>query len=122
MVDEPKTDVYGGLVAAPAFKEIATAVLALPGRPAVALSVLASAKKVAPVPPPMQVKDGARRGPSAVTERLEQGSVSVPNVQGQVGRDAVARLLVASLEPRLRGSGRVMAQIARPGRSRGQRG
>ena len=26
-----------------------------------------------------------------LTERLEQGSVSVPNVQGQVGRDAVAR-------------------------------
>ena len=25
VVDEPKTDVYGGLVAAPAFKEIATA-------------------------------------------------------------------------------------------------
>jgi cell division protein FtsI (penicillin-binding protein 3) len=107
VVDEPKTDVYGGLVAAPAFKEVATAVLPYLGVPP-SLSVLATAKKV-PNPPPMQVKEEPAAA-QPVTERLEQGSVSVPNVQGQVGRDAVARLLATSLEPRLRGSGRVMAQ------------
>ena len=36
VIDEPKTDVYGGLVAAPAFKEIATAGDAAPGRASVA--------------------------------------------------------------------------------------
>ena len=112
VVDEPKTDVYGGLVAAPAFREVATAVLPYLGVPP-SLSVLASAKKV-PIPPPMQVKEEPAAA-QPVTERLEQGSVSVPNVQGQVGRDAVARLMATSLEPRLRGSGRVMAQSPAPG-------
>ena len=48
----------------------------------------------------MQVKEEPAAA-QPVTERLEQGSVSVPDVQGQVGRDAVARLLATSLEPRL---------------------
>ncbi len=112
VVDEPKTDVYGGLVAAPAFREVATAVLPYLGVPP-SLSVLATSKKV-PIQAPMQVKEEPAAA-QPVTERLEQGSVSVPNVQGQVGRDAVARLLATSLEPRLRGSGRVMAQSPAPG-------
>jgi cell division protein FtsI (penicillin-binding protein 3) len=120
VVDEPKTDVYGGLVAAPAFREVASAALPYLGVPP-SLSVLAAAKKI-PNPPPMQVKEEPAAA-QPVTERLEQGSVSVPNVQGQVGRDAVARLLATSLEPRLRGSGRVMAQSPAPGAhvSRGAR-
>ncbi len=40
VVDEPKTDVYGGLVAAPAFREVATAALPYLGVPP-SLSVLA---------------------------------------------------------------------------------
>jgi cell division protein FtsI (penicillin-binding protein 3) len=112
MVDEPKTDIYGGLIAAPAFREVAMAALPYLGIPP-SLSALATAKPV-PNPPPMQVKeDPAASQP--VTERLEQGSVSVPNVEGQVGRDAVARLLAMSLEPKLQGSGRVVAQSPAPG-------
>ncbi|MHB8872668.1 MAG: PASTA domain-containing protein, partial [Myxococcaceae bacterium] len=45
-----------------------------------------------------------------VTEAVGEGSVSVPDVSGQVGRAAVARLLGAALEPRLSGSGRVVSQ------------
>ncbi|HSP18638.1 MAG TPA: penicillin-binding transpeptidase domain-containing protein, partial [Myxococcaceae bacterium] len=112
LVDEPRTDVYGGLVAAPAFREVAAAALPYLGVPP-SLSVLAASKKV-PIQAPMQVKEEPAAA-QPVTERLEQGSVSVPNVQGQVGRDAVARLLATSLEPRLRGSGRVMAQSPAPG-------
>jgi len=112
VVDEPRTDIYGGLVAAPAFKEVAAAALPYLGVPP-SVSLLAAAKKV-PIPPPIQVKEEPAAA-QPVTERLEQGSVSVPNVQGQVGRDAVARLLATSLEPRLRGSGRVMAQSPAPG-------
>jgi cell division protein FtsI (penicillin-binding protein 3) len=112
VVDEPKTDVYGGLVAAPAFKEIAAASLPYLGVPP-SLSVLAAAKKV-PIQAPMQVKEEPAAA-QPVTERLEQGSVSVPNVEGQIGRDAVVRLLKVSLEPRLQGSGRVVAQSPAPG-------
>jgi cell division protein FtsI (penicillin-binding protein 3) len=120
VVDEPRTDIYGGLVAAPAFKEVAAAALPYLGVPP-SVSVLASAKKVPIAAPPHVLEEPAAAQP--VTERLEQGSVSVPNVQGQVGRDAVARLLATSLEPRLRGSGRVMAQSPAPGAhvSRGAR-
>jgi cell division protein FtsI (penicillin-binding protein 3) len=112
VVDEPKTDVYGGLVAAPAFKDIAAAALPYLGVPP-SLSVLAAAKKV-PIQAPMQVKEEPAAA-QPVTERLEQGSVSVPNVEGQIGRDAVVRLLRVSLEPRLQGSGRVVAQSPAPG-------
>jgi cell division protein FtsI (penicillin-binding protein 3) len=112
VVDEPKTDVYGGLVAAPAFKDIAAASLPYLGVPP-SLSVLAAAKKV-PIQAPMQVKEEPAAA-QPVTERLEQGSVSVPNVEGQIGRDAVVRLLKVSLEPRLQGSGRVVAQSPAPG-------
>jgi cell division protein FtsI (penicillin-binding protein 3) len=112
VVDEPKTDVYGGLVAAPAFKDIAAASLPYLGVPP-SLSVLAAAKKV-PIQAPMQVKEEPAAA-QPVTERLEQGSVSVPNVEGQIGRDAVVRLLKMSLEPRLQGSGRVVAQSPAPG-------
>jgi cell division protein FtsI (penicillin-binding protein 3) len=107
LVDEPKTDVYGGLVAAPAFKDVASAVLPYLGVPP-SVSGLATAKKV-PIQPPMQVKEEPAAA-QPVTERLEQGSVSVPNLEGQSGRDAVARLLRVSLEPRLQGSGRVVGQ------------
>ena len=62
VVDEPKTDVYGGLVAAPAFKEVATAVLPYLGVPP-SLSVLASAK-TGSHPTPDAGKGGARRGPA----------------------------------------------------------
>ena len=112
VVDEPKTDIYGGLIAAPAFREVAAASLPYLGVPP-SLSTLASAKTV-PNPPPKQVKEEPAAS-QPVTERLEQGSVSVPNVEGQVGRDAVARLLAVSLEPKLQGSGRVVAQSPAPG-------
>jgi cell division protein FtsI (penicillin-binding protein 3) len=106
VVDEPKTDVYGGLVAAPAFKEIATAAmahLAVPPSRTVAPEVVAVVpeKPSKPARPVVAV---------AVTEAPEPGTVRVPDVTGQVGREAVVKLLAAALEPQLLGSGRVVAQ------------
>jgi cell division protein FtsI (penicillin-binding protein 3) len=46
----------------------------------------------------------------AVTENVEPGSVRVPDVVGQAGREAVSKLLSAALEPQLLGSGRVVSQ------------
>jgi cell division protein FtsI (penicillin-binding protein 3) len=119
VVDEPKTDVYGGLVAAPAFKEIATAAmahLAVPPSRTVAPEVA-----VAPVAPPAAAKAPLPPKPTperptvAVREGEGTGTVRVPNVQGQVGREAVVKLLAAALEPQLSGSGRVVSQTPAAG-------
>ena len=119
VVDEPKTDVYGGLVAAPAFKEIATAAmahLAVPPSRTVGPEVA-----VAPVAPPAAAKAPLSPKPTperptvAVQEGEGAGSVRVPDVQGQVGREAVVKLLAAALEPQLLGSGRVVSQTPAAG-------
>lgn len=106
VVDEPKTDVYGGQVAAPAFKEIATAAmahLAVPPSRTVAPEVAA----MVPVKPSKPARAVVAE---AVTEAPEPGTVRVPDVTGQAGREAVVKLLAAALEPQLLGSGRVVAQ------------
>ncbi|MFP2928384.1 penicillin-binding protein [Pyxidicoccus sp. 3LG] len=122
VVDEPKTDVYGGLVAAPAFKEIATAAMAHlavpPSRtvaPEVAVAAVSPASGAAK---PVAVKAAVPARPAlaeAVTETPEPGTVRVPDVQGQVGREAVVKLLAAALEPQVTGSGRVVSQTPAAG-------
>ncbi|HZI09597.1 MAG TPA: penicillin-binding protein [Myxococcus sp.] len=117
IVDEPKTDVYGGQVAAPAFKEIATAAMAHlavpPSRevplPSTALPVAAAA------PPPAKAVTARPVVEEVVSENVEPGSVRVPDVVGQAGRDAVTKLLSAALEPQLLGSGRVVSQTPAAG-------
>jgi cell division protein FtsI (penicillin-binding protein 3) len=112
VIDEPKLDVYGGLVAAPAFKEIAAAALPYlsvkPSRPAPASKEPApAAAAVAPRPAPEP-----KNPVVAAIEELDapEGAVRVPELRGRVGRDAVSQLLAAALEPRLTGSGRVSGQ------------
>ncbi len=116
VIDEPKTDVYGGIVAAPAFKEIATAAMPY-------LSVKASRpptpekpSKVAVIAPePAAVPSKSKAAPNPVVAAIEEldapeGAVRVPNLTGRAGREAVAQLLAVALEPRLAGSGRVSSQ------------
>jgi cell division protein FtsI (penicillin-binding protein 3) len=118
VIDEPKIDVFGGLVAAPAFKEIAAAALPALG---VAPSRGAGVARRTPVPAtplpmtPSAPAKGEGTPGGTLTERLPPGAVAVPDVQGRVGREAVARLLSLALEPRLSGSGRVVAQSPAPG-------
>jgi cell division protein FtsI (penicillin-binding protein 3) len=119
VVDEPKVDTYGGLAAAPAFKEIAAQALAYLGvRPSAGMSAVAAAEPVAPAP--AAAKNVVRINPlfaafDAVTEGHLEGGVRVPDLTGAVGRVAVAQLLDAALEPRLSGSGRVLSQEPPPG-------
>ncbi len=111
VIDEPKTEVSGGLVAAPAFKEIATSVMAYLGVPP-------SRPRQLGAPPALAFNSAEREesrqkpvaGESDVTERTDRGTVRVPDLQGRLGRDAVERLLTAALQPRLSGSGRVVSQ------------
>ncbi len=116
-IDEPKTDVYGGLVAAPAFKEIAEVAmphLAVPPsrvvpatEVAVKLDVPAKAEKN-PVVAAIERID-------AVTEEPAEGSVRVPDLKGQPARAAVMQALTVALEPRLIGTGRVVGQTPAAG-------
>lgn len=124
VIDEPKTDVYGGLVAAPAFKEIAQSALPYlgvpPSRPGAVVRAVATPKTMFGPRPARGSLVGKRTtvqdAPAeAVTEQVPAGSVQVPNLQGKPGRDAVAQLLGVSLEPQLFGSGRVISQSPSPG-------
>lgn len=117
VLDEPKTDIYGGIVAAPAFKEIATAAMPY-------LSVKASRpptpekpSKVAVVPPEPPASKSAANPVVSAIEDLDtpEGSIRVPDLTGRGSREAVAQLLAVALEPRLAGSGRVSTQRPLPG-------
>jgi len=108
-------------VAAPAFKDIAAQALAHlavpPSREApVPVPSLAQAKgKGMPVSPPLAVSASVARSAVTVVEPAGEGSVRVPELLGQAGREAVSRLLAAGLHPELSGSGRVLAQNPAPG-------
>lgn len=116
VLDEPQTAVYGGVVAAPVFKEIAQQLMPLLGVPP---SRAPTPAKVA-TRPPEPVTSGGRSRVVAAIERLDElepiteaeteGAVRVPDVRGQSGREAVSALLGAALEPHLAGSGVVIAQ------------
>lgn len=114
VIDEPKTDVYGGLVAAPAFKEIALQAMPHLGAPKSRELpvVVAKAEATKKAPEKSAVLAGLEKleQMDAVTEEVADGAVRVPDLKGLAGRAAVAQLLGAALEPQLAGSGRVVAQ------------
>lgn len=122
VIDEPKTDVYGGLVAAPAFKEIATAAMpylgVIPSRPAPTPAVALGPAKS---PEPSGDKGfnpvvAAIAQLDTVTEKtVREGAVRVPDLSGKSARSAVAQLLGITLEPHLTGTGRVKSQQPRAG-------
>lgn len=118
VVDEPKTDVYGGLVAAPAFKEIAQAAMpylgvtpsraAPPREAAPGRDQAPSGAPLAAAPAPQPVSAELAAALDAAT--LEEGTVRVPDLAQKPARAAVGKLLAVALEPRLVGSGAVARQ------------
>jgi cell division protein FtsI (penicillin-binding protein 3) len=115
VIDEPKTDVYGGLVAAPAFKEIATQAMASlgvsPSRAAPTTTVQMVKKETeAPSKSSLILAIERAQDIDVVTEQITDGAVRVPDLTGASGRVAVAQLLNVALEPHLSGSGRVVTQ------------
>jgi cell division protein FtsI (penicillin-binding protein 3) len=119
-VDEPKDEVYGGEVAAPAFREVAEYALKMLGVPPSRQPAAAAAAEVAaapqpakpaavPDPPPLQESDRhAGRPPGA--------GVPVPALLGLPARAAIRALEGADLAAELAGSGRVVAQTPPAGR------
>jgi cell division protein FtsI (penicillin-binding protein 3) len=119
VIDEPLTDVYGGNIAAPAFKEIATQTMSYLGvapsraMPEPAVSLKPSHKNKEPETPQKSLLSMAierAQDVDAVTDSVSDGAVRVPDVTGTAGRLAVSQLLNVALEPHLSGSGRVISQ------------
>jgi cell division protein FtsI (penicillin-binding protein 3) len=108
-VDEPRGDIYGGEVAAPAFREIVEYALARMGVPPEGTAVAAAPPVAAPaapeseIPPPVEV--GAPR-----VARPPGGATTVPALAGLPARSAIRLLEGAELAPELAGAGRVVSQ------------
>ncbi len=115
-VDEPRGEIYGGEVAAPAFKEIAEyALRVLDVHPAPALA--------APAPPPApepRRPDDDEPGPAAVewaATAIPAGRVTVPALAGLPARSAIRALETLDLAAEMSGTGRVVDQSPPPGRA-----
>jgi cell division protein FtsI (penicillin-binding protein 3) len=139
VIDEPKGDVFGGLVAAPAFKEIAQGALAHLGVPPSASKLadkqVASKGAEEPAAAPQPQVGGRLAGAFAMAAvnvggapaqdgfvegndaPIEEESAVVPDVQGLTARSAVKALAAAWLEPNLLGSGKAIGQTPPAGTS-----
>jgi cell division protein FtsI (penicillin-binding protein 3) len=125
-VDEPKGDIYGGEVAAPAFREVAEYAMKMLGVPPTGAAVAA-----APPAPPAPAADSeetdddqpAVETADRRTARLPAGGVAVPSLAGLPVRSAIRRLEDSDLAAEIAGSGRVVSQTPAAGRvvSRGTR-
>ena len=99
---------YGGVVAAPAFAEIA-----------------AESMRILGIAPTEEIPEQDLNTPvvSKVTEAVppaeiiwtEKGEIIVPNLTGLTLRDALSTLQIANLNLRFKGSGRVVEQFPAPG-------
>lgn len=113
-VDEPTVGSrYGGIVAAPAFAEIAGGALRHLGvAPDPAL--LVDPKTPAPAEPAPAVAD-AEEDPGPIRLAWDGAGWTLPDLSGRTMRDVVASLEPAGLALSLQGSGRVVAQVPPPG-------
>ncbi len=121
-IDEPQTSHYGGTVAAPVFREIATAALQelgvaptqSPNPLAVAVAQQDAAKEDA------QTVEGAALDQDAVDStpapKVGEGALVVPDLTGLSARAALRALASRSLEAHLSGTGAVEKQYPAAGR------
>jgi len=118
MIDEPRTNVYGGVVAAPVFKEIAAAVLgrlgvvpsARPGEEPLLRTAAAPAPKRRPPP-------RAREAIARAEQRVPQADAgpAMPSFLGLSLREALARAQEGGWAVEVTGTGYVQAQTPPPG-------
>jgi cell division protein FtsI (penicillin-binding protein 3) len=118
-VDEPKGEVYGGEVAAPAFREIAEYAMKMLGVPPAGAAVAAAP---APAPAPAGAAEEDEDDPPPVeaadprVAALPGGAIAVPSLAGLPARTAIRRLEEADLAAELKGSGKVVSQVPAAGR------
>jgi cell division protein FtsI (penicillin-binding protein 3) len=107
LVDEPEVNVYGGIVAAPAFRDIARG----------ALRQLAVAPQRSDViPSTLATQAPVRRAPSKEGDAVNDGSASaVPDFVGLSLREAVERARAMKVRVKMHGNGYVVKQTPAPG-------
>ena len=116
VIDEPQTEVYGGKVAAPVFREIAAEVLPYLGvspiKIAQAASPVAVLAPTAEAPFKSSVAEAVERmqAREEEAEKEEEGWTRVPDLRGLWGRQAVQEVLSSALTPHIYGSGKVTMQ------------
>jgi cell division protein FtsI (penicillin-binding protein 3) len=119
-VDEPKGDVYGGEVAAPAFREVAEYAMKMLGVPPG--GALLAAAQPAQVAPGASSEEAEEDDPPAVeaadrrAARLPAGGIAVPSLAGLPARAAIRRLEDSDLAAEIAGSGRVVSQTPAAGK------
>jgi cell division protein FtsI (penicillin-binding protein 3) len=118
-LDEPKGEVHGGEVAAPAFREIVESSMKM-------LGVTIAAAPLRPLPPlpaaPSPTEDEEATPPPAIelvgARRVtaHASSVAVPSLAGLPARSAIRTLEALDLAAELDGSGRVVSQAPAAGK------
>ncbi|APG25356.1 MAG: penicillin-binding transpeptidase domain-containing protein [Syntrophotalea acetylenica] len=110
MVDEPRSQVYGGLVAAPVFSRIAGQALRYLGVPP------SEAEMDPPLPPEtMETREAITTGEVQTLQVSEKGLPVMPQCFGMSCRQVLQFMDRLGLNIRIRGSGRVVDQFPNPG-------
>jgi cell division protein FtsI (penicillin-binding protein 3) len=99
---------YGGVVAAPAFSEIAAESMRILGIPPTE-TIPEKNKNI------LVFSNDTETVPPAEIIWTEKGEIIVPNLTGLTLRDALSTLQIANLKLRFKGSGRVVDQFPEPG-------
>ncbi len=117
-IDEPKGEIYGGEVAAPAFKQIAEYALKMLGVPPTSpVAARAAEAEPAPEPAPQEQAEGPPELELAArASGSGGGEVAVPVLAGRPARAAIRLLESQGLLADVAGSGRVAAQSPPAGR------
>jgi cell division protein FtsI (penicillin-binding protein 3) len=117
VIDEPRTNSYGGVVAAPVFREIAAAVLARLGvvprampddGPTLRMAAATPARRAEP-----RAKDAIARAEQHVA--IADGEPAMPSFLGLSLREALARAQEGGWAVEVTGTGYVQAQAPPPG-------
>jgi cell division protein FtsI (penicillin-binding protein 3) len=127
VIDDPKGQHFGGVIAAPVFKRIAEQALramsVVPDVPDYAprYTVTPERSKQQPAPPSgikksdFKVLDASLTSPQGGGPGFEPGEIVVPDYTGKSSRQAVDESGKLGLEPRSSGFGRVVGQYPPPG-------
>jgi cell division protein FtsI (penicillin-binding protein 3) len=118
-VDEPKGEVYGGEVAAPAFREVAEYAMKMLGVPpagAAAAAAPAAPLAARPAEPAEPEEPPAVEAADRRADRAPGAGIAVPSLAGLPARAAIRMLEEADLAAELAGSGRVVAQTPAAGK------
>jgi cell division protein FtsI (penicillin-binding protein 3) len=112
VIDEPRSQVYGGLVAAPVFSRVAAASLRYLG--------VAPTEPVAnkPLPPPVvEAPVAISTGHALPAPATDKSALRMPDCRGLSCRQVLRIMQKQGLDIRLKGSGRVVEQFPAPGQA-----